>query len=397
MRRGFFVIIFPILLCTCSIFGSSGKDPVIAEGLCKIEVDGKTNLPGNFYLSFVFSRNLIMLDGKGNIVWSKHENPVPGNPNTGFWDFKKHVINGKTYYSYHDQTGAYDSFGLMGFAPGERVILDKNFKEIKRITFEASSVTAKGTPLDGHDFLMIDLDHYILSGYIKDKVYNVPGYPGGSSVVYSYLQEVKNGNVVWDWKSVDYPQLYDLTVTDASDVANDFANAVTDIPDYVHFNSMRLDKDGNLVCSFRHLNSIICLNRKASSSQILWILSGNGDQFGLSEDQKTSSQHYVTLDGKYITAFDNGNRNKRTRIISYCIDTDSKKLTSFHSHAVPDKFSVACGSVQHLSGETYMIGWGWATKDAECMSVVDFSADKTLLHVYLENPNNITYRCVYYD
>ena len=167
-----------------------------APGLCEYEVIGETHLPGQFFLSFVYSRNLILLDGKGNLVWSKHEDPVADGTPTGFWDFKKHVIDGKTYYSYHDQTGEYDNWGMEGFAPGERVILDSNFNEIKRITFEESEVTEKGHPLDGHDFYMFDLDHYIMSGYIKDTVYNNPDYPDGSSVVYSYLQEVKDGEVV---------------------------------------------------------------------------------------------------------------------------------------------------------------------------------------------------------
>ena len=30
-----------------------------------VTVQGETNLPGNFYLSFVYSRNLVLLDGKG--------------------------------------------------------------------------------------------------------------------------------------------------------------------------------------------------------------------------------------------------------------------------------------------------------------------------------------------
>ena len=259
----------------------SAKAPVVADGLAKISVEGTTELPGNFYLSFVFSRNLIMLDGKGNIVWSKHEEQPSEGANTGWWDFKKHVVNGRTYYSYHDQTGAYDNYGLTGYAPGERVILDENFNEVKRITFEASDVTAKGAPLDGHDFLLLDLDHYILSGYLHDTVYNIPGHEQGAKVVYSYLQEVDHGKVVWDWKSIDYPELYALSVTDAVESANDFANETTDVPDYVHFNAMRLGAKGHLICSFRHLNSILCLDRTKRSDQILWKLSGSGDDFGL--------------------------------------------------------------------------------------------------------------------
>ena len=150
------------------------REPVIAEGLPEFSVEGDSGLPGNFFLSFVYTRNLIMLDGKGNIVWSKHEEQPEEGLHTGLWDFKKHVIGGKTYYSYHDQIASYDGYGLEGYAPGERVIMDENFNEIKRITFEESDVVKKGDPLDGHDFLMIGPDHYILSGYIKDTVYNHP-------------------------------------------------------------------------------------------------------------------------------------------------------------------------------------------------------------------------------
>lgn len=375
----------------------AAKKPVVAEGLAKISVEGETDLPGNFFLSFVFSRNLIMLDGKGNIVWSKHEEQPSESATTGWWDFKKHTVGGKTYYSYHDQTGAYDNYGLLGFAPGERVILDENFNEVKRIKFEASEVTEKDAPLDGHDFLMIDLDHYILSGYLHDTVYNIPGHEQGAKVVYSYLQEVDHGKVVWDWKSIDYPELYALAVTDADETVNDFANEKTDAPDYVHFNAMRLDADGHLICSFRHLNSILCLDRTARSNQILWKLSGNGDEFGLAESQKSSGQHYVTVDGDYLTIFDNNNRDKQTRIQSYAIDAGSRKANLVRFYAVPGKFSYACGSVQHFPGDYYVIGWGWAVRDAECMSVIDAAHGKKLMSVTLGNPKNITYRCVYYD
>ena len=376
--------------------GAVGK-PVVGDTQVKLTVEGETELPGNFYLSFAFSRNLIMLDGKGNIVWSKHEEQPEEGSSTGWWDFKKHVVDGRTYYSYHDETGNYDTYGLLGYAPGERVILDENFNEVKRITLEASDVTAKGDPVDGHDFLMIDLDHYILSAYLHDTVYNIPGHEQGSKVVYSYLQEVDHGKVVWDWKSIDYPELARFTVTDAVEDVNDFANERTDVPDYVHFNAMDLDPDGHLICSLRHINSILCLDRTKRSDQILWKLSGGADEFGLTESQKTSCQHYVIVDGGYLTAFDNNNRGKETRIVSYAVDAEKRKANAVRMYAFPGKFSYACGSVQHLPGDIYVIGWGWTVRDAECMSVYDFSKGQKLMSVTLGNPKNNTYRCVYYD
>ncbi len=376
---------------------AKADEAVIADGLAAIEVKGETDLPGNFFLSFVYSRNLIMLDGKGNIVWSKHEDQPSKDVNTGFWDFKKHDVDGEVYYSYHDQNYKLDNYGLLGYAPGERVILDSDFREVKRITMEKSEVTEKGQGADGHDFLMIDPDHYILSCYVKERVKNVPGYPEGTNVIYSYLQEVKEGKVVWEFKSKDYPELYDMIATEATPTADDFANEQVDAPDIFHFNAMRLDDDGNLICSFRHLDSILCLDRTKKEDQIRWMLSGKGDQFGLTDLQKTSGQHYVTVDGNEIMVFDNNNRDEQTEIRTYVLDTEKKKAELVRSLGFSGKFSQACGSVQNPKGSLYVIGWGWATTDDECMSVLDASTGKKLMSVRLGEPKNITYRCAYYE
>ncbi len=74
------------------------------------------------------------------------------------------------------------------------------------------------------------------------------------------------------------------------------------------------------------LCSILCLDRTKQTDQIKWFLSGGNDEFGLSELEKTNCQHYVSLDGDYIMAFDNNNRNQSTRIICYRIDEDAKTL-----------------------------------------------------------------------
>ena len=211
------------------------------------------------------------------------------------------------------------------------------------------------------------------------------------------VYEVEDGKVVWDFKSIDYPELYDYVITDGSDKADDFSNSETDVPDIVHFNSMRLDDDGNLVCSFRHLSSLICLDRSKDTDQIKWILSGKGDQFGLSEDEKTSCQHYATIDGEYITAFDNGNHTQKSHIRSYRIDPAGKNVETVKTIDIAGRYSSACGNVQHIGDEKYVIGWGRTMNDNICMSVYDFATGKEEMSIALENPRNFTYRCVYYD
>ena len=80
-----------------------------------------------------------------------------------------------------------------------------------------------------------------------------------------------------------------------------------------------------------------------------------------------------------------------------CLDMDQKRADIVRSFGFHNKFSQACGSAQKLDGDLYVIGWGWATTDAECMSVYDFSGGKELMSISLGDPKNITYRCAYYE
>ena len=118
--------------------------------------------------------------------------------------------------------------------------------------------------------------------------------------------------------------------------------------------------------------------------------------FGLSDEQKTSGQHYVTVDGNTVMVFDNHNITGHTRICIYEVDMANRTLLDFKEYSVPGKFSAACGSVQHLYDEVYAIGWGDAQNDNVCMSVYDFATGKELMSMHLAVPQNFTYRCVYY-
>jgi hypothetical protein len=105
----------------------------------------------------------------------------------------------------------------------------------------------------------------------------------------------------------------------------------------------------------------------------------------------------VTVDGNEFTVFDNNNRDEQTEIRSYALDMENKKAELVRSMGFNNKFSQACGSVQKLDNSQYVIGWGWATTDNECMSVLDASTGEKLMSVRLGDPKNITYRCVYYE
>ena len=109
------------------------------------------------------------------------------------------------------------------------------------------------------------------------------------------------------------------------------------------------------------------------------------------------SKRFVTVDGNEVMVFDNNNRDQQTEIRTFYLDTEQKKAELVRSFGFNNKFSQACGSVQKLDDSLYVIGWGWATTDNECMSVIDFSTGEKQMSVTLGNPKNITYRCVYYE
>ena len=100
------------------------------------------------------------------------------------------------------------------------------------------------------------------------------------------------------------------------------------------------------------------------------------------------------LDGNQFTVFDNNNRDQQTEIRTYCLDMKNKKAELVRSYGFNNKFSQACGSVQTLAGSLCVIGWGWATTDNECMSVINTDTGEKLMGVTLGDPKNITIRTV---
>ena len=105
----------------------------------------------------------------------------------------------------------------------------------------------------------------------------------------------------------------------------------------------------------------------------------------------------VNVDEMYYMSTYTGSKALSALCGAMDLDLEKKKVKLVKANSFSNKFSQACGSVQKVDGELYVIGWGWATTDAECMSVYDFSTGEELMHVTLGDPQNITYRCVYYE
>lgn len=381
---------------------NSHLPPITVEGTDETPT---AHTPGDFFLSFISTRTIMKTDNTGKILYYRNED----SPNTqyGLWDFKTHYLNGKTFYSYHSTESHPESIVFTGHNPGERVIMDENYNVIARVRAVATEKNGGDTTLDGHDFIMLDEEHYIVLSYLQVEADNIPDvniYTGEpikhadkAILVATYIQEIDHGEVKFDWLSTDHPELYSMTVTDETEGAADFTNTDPEVyVDYVHLNAIVLDDDGNLVVSCRHLDSMIKIDRKGGTGDLLWALSGVGDDFGLTDDQKTSGQHFLRYLGNgYFSAFNNNNDKGPTDLVRYHLNEDKTALIAddgFRSWVVPGTTqfepetpcpphdTYACGSFQ-LIGDYGVAGWGW-----------NISGNELVSEFKLSDPTDITFQ-----
>lgn len=285
---------------------------------------------------------------------------------------------------------------------GDYMVMDESYNEIKRLTMVKSEhIPADNYPVDQHDCLYINDNEYYLITYADKNVYNIPdNVPHkkyGALVSAAVIQGFRDGELFFEWDSTDFPELYALSVE-----YNDFTNSTsTYAADYMHINSIDIDPaDGNLIASFRDIDTVMKIS--TSTGEILWKLGGFGDDFGLTENQKTSRQHYARVtDLGSITVYDNGNKNSQSRVVEYWLDEENHQLKEFREYQVDGYYSSATGSAHRLDDteDVYMIGWGFRTAgDVNGLypqfSEINFTSGKTLVEFRFKDSAISTYRCV---
>lgn len=303
-------------------------------------------------------------------------------------DFKRTEVDGKVYYSFlWGQSDSQDPILTdVGYGRMQAMILDESYQFVDNVAFTVPTESNEGfRALENHQFTILGEGHYLLSSYVGKRVDNLPesvsdsGY--GARVVACVLQEVKDGKLLFEWDSTDYPQLFEYSLE-----GNEFDNTQRFWCDYVHFNAVAVDpKDNNLLLSMRNLDAVLKIDR--ISGEILWVLGGKGDQFHLVQEQHFSRQHDVrlTADGG-ITLFNNGNKNGsstegQTNIMKFYLDEDSKTVTQFQKYEIPGAFAPFMGSAQELSDGHFLICWGGRHTALPLFSEIDFNT-KTVLFEY---------------
>ena len=316
-----------------------------------------------------------------------------------------------------------------GFSSGYYLVMDDNYVDIDQATLKANSdekhYHGQGY-LDQHEFVVLGKNHYINLSYTPVLADNLPetvkGLDGGNTayVWVGIIQEVKDGKVIKEINTGDYPLLYDSAVESINYSESTLDGAPTSIgqqtvqknfaagvKDYVHVNSVdyTLDANGNtdkILVSMRDQSAVYQFD--FNTGAIDWILGGKAstlkgyegyastrtDDNGVAFQALTFGQHFARYTNKdengmitgntQISVFDNhtgigpfltsptypGAPTTQTRTLQVSIN--EKKGTAKVYNAIKGtdltdkngKYHIAshCGSVQYDSDTSVTIGWG---------------------------------------
>lgn len=340
------------------------------------------------------------------------------------------AVDGSRYYTAFIELEPTFRNAMGGFSSGYYLVMDDNYVDIDQATLKANSdekhYHGQGY-LDQHEFVVLGKNHYINLSYTPVLADNLPetvkGLDGGNTayVWVGIIQEVKDGKVIKEINTGDYPLLYDSAVEsinyDESTLDGAYAsvgqkdhadhNFAAGVKDYVHVNSVdyTLDANGNtdkILVSMRDQSAVYQFD--FDTGAIDWILGGKASTLkgyeGYTTDRKddngkdfkalTFGQHFARYTNKnakgmisgntQISVFDNQTGTApfvsvalgpnayatRTRTIEVSINETSGTAKVYNAINGTDltskngKYHITshCGSVQYDSDTSVTIGWG---------------------------------------
>lgn len=290
-------------------------------------------------------------DTKGDLIFY-----YKGTDNKSISDFKKTTLsNGKIRYSFMIQE---EKSPPCHYLSGSLYVFDENFKLLNKHKLKKTQ-THDDLPVENHDSKLISDTHYLLSSYYNQEVIH-PALETPVNITSLILQEIKDDQVIFDFNSADYPELWTHCINCNWNTIN--------WQDSVHFNSVLIDpKDNNLILSFATTSSIVKIDRKTGTP--LWQFGGQKDNFKLKKENLFIGQHALSFDDKnYLMLYDNQSRAffqkksrnplAHSRILKFKLDEKNKRVVDVKEKRLNYK-SISMGSVYQLRNpKRYFVSYG---------------------------------------
>jgi hypothetical protein len=271
----------------------------------------------------------IIVDETGEPIW---EQPLPKLVTT---DFRVQRYRGREALTW------WQGLIVLGHGAGHYVIADTHYRPLATVN------AGNGLAGDLHEFLLTDRGTALLTTYrVTEQDLRSVGGSRNGTIQDAMFQEidVPSGRVLLEWHSLDHIP-----------IAESYWPMMADW-DYVHLNSIEVDRDENLLVSSRNTHTIYKLDR--TSGEIMWRLGGKHSDFEIAPAAVFAWQHDARRqpDGS-ITVFDNG--SERSRALALNVDESGRRVTLRQEYAHPSSLhSTSQGNVQVLPSGNVFVGWG---------------------------------------
>lgn len=140
------------------------KSRTLPEALTSYDIKNE-RAEDDFYY-FTFHGYIIKLNTDGNIVYY-NEVDFPYN-------FSLHKTDeGESYYSYGAAANENDKIEGVGYQTIDYVIMNEAYEIIDSVESLVANEDIKENPLENHEFVLIDVGHYLVNSYYHEEVSNI--------------------------------------------------------------------------------------------------------------------------------------------------------------------------------------------------------------------------------
>lgn len=352
--------------------------PVVFEGSTEFD-------HGTFYYANLFPTErtrdyIVKYDNTGAPVFYRNHEELTYN-NFAPWEGE----NDRGYSYFVEDPEDVSGFGIRR---GRYVVLDENYRIIEeeaRPKPTKSYDPAEGPFAEMHDFLVLGPTHYLFLDYYVAEVDE-----SGVSHYVPYIQEQKNGRVVWEWDSWDhelfrqagragYVRLPDEDSMQQAEVYDrDEAIAAGAFTDAIHTNSVHVcPNDGNIIISNRHMDAVMEIER--GTGELAWVLGGEHNTWDTGALGGLDRQHdaRMLLDASgnpLLSIYDNRTEMADTsRGLVLEVDEDNRQILGVEEYVAHGQKGDFTGSTR-LFGENLeyvMVGWGLVRPEPVLATIFD--------------------------
>jgi hypothetical protein len=293
-------------------------------------------------LIFITANGPLIVDNHGSPVWYQ---PAPAGKSVS--DLKVQQYLGQPVLTWWEGS----VIAPPGFGRGEHVIMDTQYRELRRIQ------AGNSQQADLHELVLTPQGTALLTAF--QPVAADLSAQGGSAkgMVFDCLvQEIEltSGRVILEWHCRDHVA--------AAESYSPAPKAGTTTYDYFHVNSIEVGPDGNLLLSARNTWTLYKLQRQTGA--VMWRLGGKQSDFRLGSGVTFSWQHDARWrpDGS-LTLFDDAaapEEERQSRGLQLVVDESAKTVTLKQQfvHSTGDLLATSQGNMQRLDDGHFLIGWG---------------------------------------